>query len=594
MNALAKHAVNVGLAVGVSALTLAVLEGTCRLWERTHPPEGETTTAYLFKWRGRVPPWGPPGQEFNADGYRDHDHAVEKPEGVRRVVFLGDSVTLGYHVQPDEAFPQRLGAIYEAEGRPVEVFNIAMHGWSTPDERKAYRFTARRYRPDDVVLAVCLNDITALQESPLPPQPWLMAGYKRFALVRLVVHAREREISSVRELFRRADSPEAKKAMATFFAEVRLLKDEVGVDGARLHVLVLPFRFQVEPGAPLPVVQKAIESFAADEHLHYLDVLPALQALGETAFVDWDHLSPIGTRTVAEQIVQHGLLDLPPSPAEIIPQPGLPGLTAALKAPEPGPRAAAAWLLGRSGAGGPAMDAALAEMVHGDASEPVRAAAARALGHRHAAACAPQLLAALADERAAVRRAAALSLFELEPLSGDALPPLVASVSHPDPYVRGFAVWAIQNMGPAAAGAASALVPALADGDAFTRETAALALGTIGADRPEVVSALAAQLAVQEPAAARAAARALGRLGPRAAAAVPALQRAAVDPDDGYLRLFAVRALGKIAPADAGVAERLRTIAARDSLSEVRQEAVAALQRTPNVVRAAAPPTATR
>jgi HEAT repeat protein len=508
-------------------------------------------------------------------------------------VFLGDSVTLGYHVHPDEAFPQRLGAIYEAEGRPVEVFNIAMHGWATPDERKAYQRTARRYRPDDVVLAVCLNDITQLQESPQPPPPWLVAAYKRSALVRLAVHARAREIGSVRELFRRADSPQAKKAMAIFFAQVRLLEEEVGADGARLHVLVLPFRFQVEPGAPPPVVQEAIRSFAAAEHLSYLDVLPALQPLGDPAFVDWDHLSPIGTRAVAEQIVQHRLLDLPPSAAEILPQPGLPGLTAALEAPEPARRAAAAWLLGRAGDGGSGVDATLARMAHGDAREPVRAAAARALGRRHATAGTTALLAALADERAAVRHAAALSLFELEPLSAAALPSLVASVSHPDPYVRGFAVWAIENMGPAAASAAPALVPALADGDLFTRETAALALGTIGADRPEVVSALAADLTVDEPARTRAAARALGRLGPRAMAAVPALQRAATDPDS-YLRLFAVRALGKIAPADAGVVEMLRTIAARDPLPEVRQEAVAVLQRAPSVVRAAGPAAAAR
>jgi HEAT repeat protein/lysophospholipase L1-like esterase len=577
-----KRLVNIALALGVSVLTLAALEGACRLWESSHPPEGETVTAYLFKWHGRVPPWGPPEQEFNADGMRDRPHAVEKPEGVRRVVFLGDSVTLGYHVQPDEAFPQRLGARFEQEGRPVEVFNVAMHGWSTRDERLAYQRIARRYRPDDVVLSVCLNDITALQNDPLPPSPWLLALHKRYALVRMAVHARAREITSVRDLFARKDSPPARAAFTRFFSEIRALRDEVQADGGTLSIIVLPFHFQVQPNAPAPSVQAEIASFAAAERIPFLDLLPALAPLGDAGFVDWDHLSPTGTRRTAEEIATRPLLHLPPSPEETLaPTTDPPSVVAALRAPDAEHRAAAAWLLGQQKERRVDVDAQLGEMVRHDASEHVRAEAARALGGRHARERTAPLLTALGDERAAVRRAAALALYDLQPLTDAALPSLVEAVANPDAYVRGFAAWSLQNMGPAAARAVPALVAVLSDDDAFTRETATLALGNIGVGRSDAVAALAQQLTSPDPARARAAARALGRMGPAAADALPALLRAATDKSDDYLRLFAVKALGKIAPKNPGVVRALKVAASSDGMGEVRELAESALRQAP-------------
>jgi hypothetical protein len=101
----------------------------------------------------------PPGAEFNGDGLRDRSHAVEQPEGVARVAFLGDSVTFGHGLEPGEAYPQVLQALLEEEGRPVEVLSAALWGWSTRQERIAYERLVRRYRPERVVVAVCLNDI---------------------------------------------------------------------------------------------------------------------------------------------------------------------------------------------------------------------------------------------------------------------------------------------------------------------------------------------------------------------------------------------------------------------------------------------------
>jgi hypothetical protein len=41
----------------------------------------------------------PPWEEINGDGLRDRSHPRERPEGARRVVMLGDSVTLGDQIK---------------------------------------------------------------------------------------------------------------------------------------------------------------------------------------------------------------------------------------------------------------------------------------------------------------------------------------------------------------------------------------------------------------------------------------------------------------------------------------------------------------
>src|SRR5204862_367733 len=79
------------------------------------------------------------------------------------------------------------------------------------------------------------------------------------------------------ELFAQADSPTVREAFARFADELRALHAEVGADHARLGLVVLPFRLQVEAAAPLPAVQARIAALCAAEHIPVLDLLPALR-----------------------------------------------------------------------------------------------------------------------------------------------------------------------------------------------------------------------------------------------------------------------------------------------------------------------------
>lgn len=103
--------------------------------------------------------------KFNQFGIRDReDLTLEKPPGVRRVVCLGDSLTLGWGVRQQANWPvlveQELRA-HRNDGQPaVQVINCGGAGSSYADEYElALRHRYGRFDPDLVLVSLCLNDL---------------------------------------------------------------------------------------------------------------------------------------------------------------------------------------------------------------------------------------------------------------------------------------------------------------------------------------------------------------------------------------------------------------------------------------------------
>ncbi len=583
-------AVNLGLSVAVSLLFLGGLEGLARLLEPRRPAPPPVAD-YIWDWSEKMPGdfytmkseavgW-PPWEGFNRDGLRDRTRAEEKPAGFWRVAVLGDSVTLGAETRPYEAYPQVLEARLRGAGRRVEVMNVALWGWSTRQERIAYERIARRYHPDQVLLAVCLNDIPELQNNLARPPRWLTALHEHSALARRIVNGQEREIDSVERLFEERRAPRVREAMARFFEEVRGLGAEVEKDGAEFGMIVFPFRFQLESGAPAPSVQEEIAAFCRNESLPCLDLLPTLTRVGPSAFVDYDHLSPSGASLTAATILTSGLLPEGYSDPEVLrkrfgDRPAtVPALVAALDDRDPEVRAAAAWALGALGGAAEPAVPGLAGSLR-DEQEAVRTAAAQALGALgpRARSAAPALFAALDDPRAGVRAAAAQALARVE-LTAESVSSLSKALGNPDAYVRAFAAWSLGNLGPGAREAVPALVEALGPDD--TANVVAAALARVGPAAAQAVPALLADLRGPDAGRRWRAARALGRIGPPAESAVAELVAALRDPNEA-VRAHAARALGRIGPGAKPAAADLQR-ATGDSDPGVRAEARQALER---------------
>jgi lysophospholipase L1-like esterase len=97
---------------------------------------------------------------INGNGFRDTtDYAYEKPEGVLRILVLGDSFTIGYEVEQDETYSAVLERYLERHGVRAEVLNAGMSGASTAEALVFLEHEGVRYEPDIVVLGFYWNDL---------------------------------------------------------------------------------------------------------------------------------------------------------------------------------------------------------------------------------------------------------------------------------------------------------------------------------------------------------------------------------------------------------------------------------------------------
>jgi lysophospholipase L1-like esterase len=99
------------------------------------------------------------GIATNRWGFRDVDYpTAAKPSGVRRIAFLGDSVTLGMGVEPEETFVRLVGTMAAGKGHDVQTLNFAVDGYNALQIRALLTARVLAFEPDEVVYVMCLND----------------------------------------------------------------------------------------------------------------------------------------------------------------------------------------------------------------------------------------------------------------------------------------------------------------------------------------------------------------------------------------------------------------------------------------------------
>lgn len=124
---------------------------------------------------------------LNSLGYRDKEWSTDKPPGVRRIAFVGDSFTYGWGIRnPQERFTGRLQTMFNrrhqsrepgGNSQLVEVMNASKPGWDTGAQIQPMIDLIAAYDVDEIVLCYVPNDIERLLPisedfNPiLPPQP---------------------------------------------------------------------------------------------------------------------------------------------------------------------------------------------------------------------------------------------------------------------------------------------------------------------------------------------------------------------------------------------------------------------------------------
>lgn len=111
-----------------------------------------TDKPYLYR-------MNPEHDKVNSFGLRDDEFSEAKPEGVFRILVLGDSIPYGRVVNKQKTFPNQLEKFFIEHGKSVEVINAGVSGYSPYNELYYYLEEGRKFNPDLVILAFCVNDV---------------------------------------------------------------------------------------------------------------------------------------------------------------------------------------------------------------------------------------------------------------------------------------------------------------------------------------------------------------------------------------------------------------------------------------------------
>jgi lysophospholipase L1-like esterase len=269
----------------------------------------------------------------NAKGLRGPEVPYERTDAsAKRILYLGDSVTAGFGLPFEQAYPYGVQRRLEQAGVRVETVDAGVDGYSPWQYDLYLRREGFRYQPDLVVIGFVLNDVTEkfglvrfggsgcgvqLEMSYYTFDGWLKqysASYRTLDALRLRLRRRgdaradaaHQEKMGVQALVSKPESQRVRHAWDVTFHEMESLTEFCRTNSLPVAIVVFPYAFQFEnPGASAGP-QAAVARFAEARGIPCLDLFPLMEAYRElnklptkALFLDNVHPSAYGSDLIS-------------------------------------------------------------------------------------------------------------------------------------------------------------------------------------------------------------------------------------------------------------------------------------------------------
>lgn len=281
----------------VSLLFLVGLcEGGYRLYVRAFKPLYRPSSIPHLGWEFTPGFQRPPGGYLiNRSGFRDRTNG-EWPgwlPGVEKIIFLGDSITVGAGI-PDynQTYPALVEGFLREKSLPAQTANLAVEATNTLQHLSILKYKALPLGPDRIVLGYFLNDIEARAVEKQPPATEFILRHFRFGtflITRLgtaIRNHRHQEGNRPDSLFQ--CPAYASGILRQFEGPARQNNEDILLrmagecrqQGISFGMVVFPFESQIR-GECSDFPQKRLAEFCRENNIPMLDLRPIFK---ETSF----------------------------------------------------------------------------------------------------------------------------------------------------------------------------------------------------------------------------------------------------------------------------------------------------------------------
>jgi lysophospholipase L1-like esterase len=240
-------------------------------------------------------------------------YGAHKKNAKKKILFLGDSVTMGIGVQSDSTFAGLINASFS----DVEILNPSLIGYSNKDYlnivKKLFADEHNKFNVSDVFIFWCLNDVYSNYDALEMPGfssdgtfgeviSFLRKNSKLFHLLKKLFSDRPKAYYLFDSRFYNSDNADFKKSLSNL-SEIKSILNSYNVN---LTVILLPYEYQLEEKKDsLFFPQKIFSSALRKSSIHNYDFSKDLKNENIDPsdlflFGDGIHFSTLGHKQIAK------------------------------------------------------------------------------------------------------------------------------------------------------------------------------------------------------------------------------------------------------------------------------------------------------
>ena len=245
--------------------------------------------------------------KINSKGLRDREFDYLKKENTRRILFLGDSLTLGWGVAFKSIFTKLLEkSLTKQDNIPTEVINTGVGNYNSEQEYTFYKNFGFKYNPDITMLLYFINDAepTPIYKDSIFMEKSIFVVFLWSQLNKIWAKFEKKKkfISYYRQLYIEGSESWSKSKKSLLG-----IKNLVNKNKKNFIVAICPELRVFKNSYPFEEEHKKILNFLKKSKIYFIDLLPIFKNKVEREESIWvshedSHPNALGHKIIAKGI----------------------------------------------------------------------------------------------------------------------------------------------------------------------------------------------------------------------------------------------------------------------------------------------------